>query len=52
MGKEFYAKNAKEIFDAVNKVKEFIRKNCDIIEVIGEPCVCGVSFTGKYIPHF
>ena len=52
MGKEFYAKNAKEIFDAVNKVKEFIRKNCDIIEVIGEPGVCGVSFTGKYIPYF
>ena len=52
MGKEFYAKNAKDIFDAVNKVREFIKKNCDIIEVIGEPYVCGVSFTGKYIPYF
>ena len=52
MGKEFYANNAKQIHDAVVKVKEFIRKECDLIEVIGDPMICGVSFKGKYIPHF
>ena len=40
------------IFDAVEKVKNFIKKECDIIEVIGDPCICGVSFKGKYIPYF
>ena len=52
MGMEFYAKNEKMIFDAVEKVKNFIKKECDIIEVIGDPCICGVSFKGKYIPYF
>ena len=44
MGKEFYANNAKEIYDAVKKVKDFINKECDLIKVIGNPFVCGVSF--------
>ena len=52
MGKEFYSNNALEIYNAVKKVKEFIKKNCDLIEVIGNPFICGVSFTGKYIPNF
>ena len=52
MGKEFYANNAKEIYDAVIKTKNFIKKNMDLIEVIGDPSICGVSFTGKYIPYF
>ena len=52
MGKEFYANNAKEIYEAVIKVKEFIKKECDLIEVIGDPFICGVSFTGKYISSF
>ena len=52
LGKEFYANKAKEIHDAVIKVKNFIKKECDLIEVIGDPYICGVSFTGKYIPHF
>ena len=52
MGKEFYANNAKKINEAVIKVKEFIKKECDLIQVIGDPFICGVSFTGKYIPHF
>ncbi len=52
MGKEFYAKNAKDIYDAVIKTREFIKKECDLIEVFGDPFVCGVSFTGKYIPNF
>ena len=52
MGKNFYAKNAKDIYQAVNKVKNFIRNECDLIKVIGDPYVCGVSFTGKYIPFF
>ena len=52
MGKNFYAKNAKDIYEAVNKAKNFIRKECDLIEVIGEPFVCGVSFKGDLIPYF
>ena len=52
MGKEFYSNNALEIYNAVKKVREFIKKNCDLIEVIGNPFICGVSFTGKYIPNF
>ena len=52
MGKEFYANYAKNIYDAVIKTKEFIKKKCDLIQVIGDPVICGVSFTGKYIPYF
>ena len=52
LGKEYYANRAKEIYDAVIKVKEFIKKECDLIQVIGDPYICGVSFTGKYIPYF
>ena len=52
LAKKIYAQNAKRIYDAVIKVKEFIKKECDIIEVIGDPSICGVSFTGKYIPFF
>ena len=52
MGKEFYSIRAKEIYNAVKKLKEFIKKECDLIEVIGDPFICGVSFTGKYIPNF
>ena len=52
MGKNFYTKNAKDIHEAVIKVKNFIRKECDIIEVIGDPFVCGVSFKGDLIPYF
>lgn len=52
MGREFYAQNAKKLHDAVIKVKEFIKKECDIIEVIGDPYINGVSFTGKYAPYF
>lgn len=52
MGKEFYANNAKIIYDAVVKVKNFIRKKCDIIEVIGDPSICGIAFKGKYISYF
>ena len=52
MGKEFYAKNAKQIYEGVIKVKEFIKKECDLIEVIGDPIVCGFSFKGKHVPYF
>ena len=52
MGREFYANSAKQIYDAVIKTKNFIKKECDLIEVIGNPSICGVSFTGKYIPYF
>ena len=52
MGMKFYADSAKEIHDAVIKTKNFIKKNCDLIEVIGDPFICGVSFTGKYIGNF
>ena len=52
MGKNFYADNAKQIHNAVIKTREFIAKECDLIHVMGEPFVCGVSFTGKYIPNF
>ena len=52
MGKEFYANRAKEIYNAVIKTKNFIKKECDLIEVIGDPFICGVSFTGKYIGNF
>ena len=52
MGKEFYANNAKRLYDVVKKVKEFINNECNLIEVIGDPFICGVSFTGKYIPFF
>ena len=52
MGKEFYANNSKVIFEAVQKVKNFIKKECDMIEVIGDPFICGVSFKGKNIPFF
>ena len=52
MGKNFYADNARQIHNAVLKTREFIEKECDLIHVMGQPFVCGVSFTGQYIPNF
>ena len=42
MSREFCVKNAKRIYYAGIKVKEFIKKECDIIEVIGGINICWV----------
>ena len=47
LGKEHYTKIAKDIHDAVIKVKEFIQKECDLITVLGDPSICGIAFTAS-----
>ena len=49
LGKEHYTKIAKDIYDAVIKVKEFIKNKCDLIQLIGDPGICGIAFTGPKI---
>ncbi len=49
MGRNFYAENAKKIYEAVIKTKNFIKDKCELLEVIGDPAINGVSFTGKKV---
>jgi len=49
-GKNFYAIQAKNINNAVTKIKEFAKKNFEKIHVIGDPKICVIAFTGEKIP--
>lgn len=51
LGKDHYTKMAIDIHNAVFKLKEFIEKDCELLQVIGDPCICGVSFTGSNIQY-
>jgi sphinganine-1-phosphate aldolase len=47
LGKKVYVNQAKGIHDAVVKIREYGKKNFSEIEVIGEPKICVISFTGR-----
>ena len=52
VGKQFYINIAKKIYQAVIKVKNFINSECsDVIEMIGDPCICAVAFKGKKVEY-
>lgn len=51
LGKDYYTTNAKNLNNAVVKLKTFIKEKCPNLEVIGDPCICGVSFTGPKIEY-
>lgn len=52
LGKNVYVNIAKKINEAVLKVKIFIKNECDLIKVIGDPYICSVAFTGQKIDYF
>lgn len=45
LGKNYYVNVAKKIHEAILKVKK-ASKNFDLLEVIGDPFICGIAFTG------
>ncbi len=45
-GKNFYANQAREIHEAILKIKEFTKKNFKELKVIGDPQICVVAFCG------
>ena len=46
LGKNYYINIAKRINKAVLKVKEFVRKECPLFKIIGDPFICGFAITG------
>ena len=46
-GKNFYAKQARDIHEAIEKIKEFSAKNFKELKIIGDPQICIVAFTGE-----
>jgi sphinganine-1-phosphate aldolase len=51
LGKNTYVNQAKKIYEAISKIKKFVKENCPEIQVIGNPCVCVIAFTGKKIMY-
>ena len=45
-GRNFYANQAREIHDAIAKIKDFTQKNFKELRIIGDPQICVVAFTG------
>ncbi len=46
-GKNFYANQARQIHDSIQKIKEFSKKNFENLKVIGDPQICVIAFTGE-----
>lgn len=46
-GRNFYANQAREIHQTIEKIKEFSKKNFKDINVIGNPKICVIAFTGE-----
>ena len=46
-GKNFYANQAREINDSIERIKDFSKKNFKRIGVIGDPKICVIAFTGE-----
>jgi sphinganine-1-phosphate aldolase len=47
LGRKVYINQAKNIHNAVVKIRDYVKKNMDQLEVIGEPTICVVAFTGE-----
>ena len=52
MGRNHYIAIARAVNAAVVKVREFIKKECPLLTVIGEPCICTVAFTSEKVNYF
>lgn len=46
-GKNFYANQARQIHDSIQKIKDFSKKNFKNIKVIGDPQICVIAFSGE-----
>ena len=51
LGKNYYTNIAKRINEAVIKTREFIKKQCPKIKILGEPFICGIAITGDKIEY-
>jgi sphinganine-1-phosphate aldolase len=49
LGKNYFRKQAKIIYEKVEQIKGFIRKECSDVEIVGDPKICLVAFKGKKI---
>lgn len=47
IGKNKYTDQARQIYDAIKNVREYVKENLTELEMIGEPYVCMMAFTGK-----
>ena len=47
LGKNTYISQAKKIHEAINKIKKYCKDNFKEIEVIGNPSICVIAFTGS-----
>lgn len=45
-GKNFYANQARDINEAIIKIKDYTKKNFKDLTIIGDPQICVVAFTG------
>ena len=52
LGKNVYSNIAKTLHENVIKVVNVIDKELDLLQVIGQPFVCGVAFKGEKIEYF
>lgn len=46
LGKQTYNNQAIKIFQAVKKIKDFVKKNLPKLQIIGDPQICSVAMTG------
>jgi sphinganine-1-phosphate aldolase len=51
LGRNYYINVAKRINQAVLKVKEFVKKNCPLFKIIGDPFICGFAITGDKMDY-
>ena len=47
IGKQKYVNQATRIYNAVKKIKDYVKKHMKEIQVIGDPQICSVAITGK-----
>ena len=51
LGKNYYTNIAKRINQAVINTREFIKKECPKLKLLGEPYICGIAFYGDKIDY-
>jgi glutamate/tyrosine decarboxylase-like PLP-dependent enzyme len=49
LGKNRFINQAKAIHEAVLMIKNFVKKNLEELEVIGDPQICSIAITGKNV---
>ena len=51
LGKNYYTNIAKRINEAVVNTREFIKKECPKLQILGEPYICGIAFKGDKVEY-